>query len=90
MTVIIAPKNTMPRIDTLWAFLTVDKDGSEGMCAATYGPHGMLLPLIAADPARLDSVTAMAEQLAQTTGMKIKLVRFTAREELREIGGNPS
>jgi hypothetical protein len=88
MTVVFTPPNTLPRIDGVWAYLSVDADGNEGVCAAPIGPGGMCVPLIAADEARLKSLTPIAEQLAKFTGMTIKLVRFGTREELREIRGN--
>lgn len=86
MPVILAPANTMPRIDRVWVYLSVDSDGNEGMCA-TWLPNGMPLPLIAADQERLISLTPIAEDLAKATGMKIVLVEFTGRVELRTIAG---
>jgi hypothetical protein len=81
---LIQPKNTMPRIDSIWAFVSVDpQDGNEGVCAFQIGQH--MMPMIAADPKRLKALTPLAESLALRTGMKIKLVRFTAREEVREL-----
>jgi hypothetical protein len=81
---LIQPKNTMPRIDSIWAFVSVDpQDGNEGVCAFNSGIH--MMPMIAADPKRLEQLTPLAESLALRTGMTIKLVRFTAREEIREL-----
>jgi len=88
MTVVFAPPNTLPRIDSIWAYVSVDADGNEGVCAAPIGHGGMCMPLIAVDEARLSSITPIAEALARITGMTIKLVRFTAREELRNIKGH--
>lgn len=79
------PKNTMPKIESIWAYVSVDADdGNEGVCAVTFG-NGITIPLIAADPARLDSIRPLAMDLAAKTGMKIRLVRFTSREEIEEI-----
>lgn len=79
------PKNTMPLINSLWAFLSVDPaDGNEGVCAATIG--NTLMPLIAADEARLASLRSHAEKIAKRSGRKIKLVKFTTREEVEEVG----
>jgi hypothetical protein len=86
---VVSPLNTLPRIDRLWAYLSQDGKGNEGMCAATM-PDGTLTPLIAADPVRLKCFTPIAEQLATLTGLTIVLVEFTARTELREIRGASS
>lgn len=84
---VLTPPNVMPRINSLWVYLSRDKDGNEGLCAAPVGPGGMILPLIAADPERLKLITPLAEQLAKFTGMTIVLVEFTTRADLREITG---
>jgi hypothetical protein len=86
VTVIHAPKNEMPRIDCIWAFLSVDEgDGNEGVVAAPLG--GALMPLIAADPKRLESIIPVAEEIARVTGRVIRLVKFSNREVIRQFGG---
>jgi hypothetical protein len=42
-------------IDQCWMFISVDEDGNEGACAAPMGEFG-LVPLIACDKARLESL----------------------------------
>jgi len=79
------PKNTMPRIDRIWAVLSVDEaDGNEGVVAAPT-LTGMLMPLIAADPARLKDIMPLARNIATATGRRLRLVKFTMREEVEEI-----
>jgi hypothetical protein len=75
--------NHLPRIESVWLFISQDKDG-EGVCAAPMGALGMV-PLIAADPARLASMMGFARQLAGMTGKTIRLIRMTAREEIEVI-----
>ena len=88
VTVVHAPKNEMPRIDCLWAFLSVDEaDGNEGVCAVNFPGLPGLTPLIAADQRRLDLITPIAEDLARTTGRVLRLVKFYNREVVRQIGG---
>lgn len=78
------PKNTMPRIDCVWAVVSVDpSDGNEGVCAAEF--TGVMMPLIAADEKRLAMIIPIAERIKAATGIKLKLVKFTTREEVREI-----
>lgn len=83
--VIVAPPNTLPRIEKLWAYVSKDEHGNEGLCAGEL--NGIFMPLIAADQARLRSLTPAAEALAAECGMTIVLVEFTARVDLRSIGG---
>lgn len=87
MTVLLAPPNILPHIGSIFAYLSVDERGNEGVCAAPIGPGGMTITLIAADRDRLVSITPVAESLAAMFGMTIKLVEFTTRVELREITG---
>lgn len=84
--VVLAPPNTLLRVDKLWAYLSKDGAGNEGLTAGSL-PNGMLMPLIAADPERLKSITPMAERLATLTGLSITLVEFTTRTDLRTIKG---
>jgi hypothetical protein len=85
----VQPKNTMPQIESIWAFVSIDPvDGNEGVCAAPLS--GVLLPMIAADEARLEMLIPMAELIVKHTGIKVKLVKFTTREEVHEYGSqNP-
>lgn len=82
------PKNTMPRIDAVWAFVSVDpNDGNEGVIA--FQVHGLWMPLIAADPARVENLRPIAAHIAKEQKITVKLVKFTTREELETIiGGN--
>lgn len=72
-------------ITELWAFVSVDDDGVEGLVAAPFGSPDNLLPLIAADRARLDSLRPIARQIARATGAKIRLLKLTGREDQGEV-----
>lgn len=78
------PRNTIPRIDAIWAAVSVDKDG-EGICAIIIG--GVSYPLIAVDEQRLEWITEQAEMLAEIAGMTIKIVKLSERTEVRTIEG---
>ena len=81
-TVFAQPKNTMPRIESLYAFLSVDEnDGNEGLVGAPIPPMACM-PLIAADDKRLSVLRPIAQEVANLTKTKIRLVRFTKREEI--------
>ncbi len=83
---VLKPPNTLPRIDALWAFVSVDEDGNEGLCAMSLPGWPGPMPLIAADEARLRSLIPMAERLAAATKTRIRLIKLTTREELLAIG----
>lgn len=73
------PRNTLPAITELWAFVSVDPiDGNEGVCAAKMGD--MFMPLVAADRTRMRQYYALARKIATATGRKVRLVRLTCRE----------
>jgi hypothetical protein len=70
------------RITELWAYVSIGDDDEEGVCGASIGPGGTMLPLIAADETRLRQLMPVAIEIAIVTGKCIKLVKFTKREEV--------
>lgn len=82
------PKNTLPSIECLYAFVSVDtEDGNEGLVAAPIGPVGCM-PLVAADMKRLEQLTPIAQWVADQARIKIRLIKLSKREVIMEI--NPS
>lgn len=78
-----SPKNTIVRIDQIWAAVSVDPDdNTEGVCAVQMNDHWM--PLIAADEERLPFIREQAARLA-SLGRKIKIIRLTTREVVEEF-----
>lgn len=72
------------RIESVWAAIAHDEtDDTEGLCAVKLGDQWM--PLIAADPARLDFIREQARLLVPLVGKPIKIVHFTTREELEVL-----
>jgi hypothetical protein len=79
------PKNTLPSIEEVFMFVSVDaEDGNEGVIGAPMDPMNCV-PLIAADKKRLESLTPIAEKLAKFGNVKIRLIRLSHREVIREI-----
>jgi len=79
-------KNHIPRIEALWAFLSVDpKDGNEGVIAAPLQIGMVSLPLIGSDEQRVKSLLPIARQIAKHQGIRVRLVKFTTREEIEVI-----
>jgi len=74
----------MPKIKEIYAFIAEDKGpDDEGVVGMSFG--SWMLPLVGADMARVESLRPHALDTAKKTGKKIKLIRFTHREELEEI-----
>jgi len=87
-TIFMQPKNTLPKITDIYAFVSVDaEDGNEGLVGAPMGPVGCM-PLVAADEKRLEQLIPIAQWVSDQTGIKIKLIKLTQRVELREITPN--
>lgn len=73
----------METITEMFAFIAVDETG-EGVLAVQTS-DGMMMPLVGADLARIDSLRPIAQQLATAHNQTIKLIKFTVREELEVI-----
>jgi hypothetical protein len=71
------------RINQIFAFIVLDDDGIEGVPAVGY--NGMLLPLMGADMARIDSLKAIVQRDPALKGKKIILARFGHRENIGTI-----
>ena len=78
----------MKKIEELFVFVAEDEEG-EGVPAfvtANAGlPGNVWMPLFAADSARVDSLRELARGMSERTGKRIRLLRFTVREELETI-----
>lgn len=75
-----AAKNRL-KVDELWAWVSVDpEDQNEGIIAfeSPMGP----MPMVGADRERMMSMKKFAEQTAQKSGIEVKLLRFTKRNEI--------
>jgi hypothetical protein len=84
MTTIHAPPNEQLRIDEVYLFISVDETG-EGVCGAPLMGPDTLVPLIAADKARMESRIPIARQIARASGKQVKLIKLSQRDELMTI-----
>jgi hypothetical protein len=73
------PGNYMGRIESIWAYLSLD-EGGEGVCAFPFGKT--TLPMIAADKHRLDQLKPAARAIAHTFNKPVRLAKFTKREDV--------
>lgn len=77
MTAVHDPGGLGFRITELWAWVAVHDDGDEGVLGVGMG--GWMMPLVAADRERVESLRPYAENAAQLSGKRAILARFTLR-----------
>jgi len=77
--------NTLLRIDSVFMALSVDDDGTEGVCAVMV--NGMWMPLLAADEKRLPFIKEQAAFVAKRDNRLVRIVKLTSREEVEVIDG---
>jgi hypothetical protein len=75
----------MPKITEMYAFICDDKGpDDEGLVGTSFG--SWLIPLVGADMTRVNALKPLALVVAKRTGKKVKLIHFTHREEIEELG----
>jgi hypothetical protein len=72
-------------IGEMYAFIAKDETGNEGL-AAFKSVDGWM-PMVAADPARAESLKSVAQKMAETQGIEIQLCRFGSRAEIETFKG---
>jgi len=72
------------KITELWAFVSQDKDGTEGVCGFR-AASGTFWPMVAADVKRLKDYFPIAEGISKESGMRIEVRRFSTMETLSVI-----
>lgn len=73
------------KIESISAWIGVDEDGEEGILGIS--SHGQMIPLIAADEVRLKDLRPFAEHIqANEPNKHIKLIRFSTRTEVEDLG----
>ena len=81
-------KTTSPdgiqRINQLW-FVTYINEAGQEIVAQAKAATGEYVPLIAADPARLESIVGAARGLAKANNLKMRLITFTNRLDIEDI-----
>jgi len=74
-----------PDTACLYAWLSRDADGIEGLIAAPVGRT--VMPLVTGDEARARRLEPVAAYAARMRGMPALLVKFTRAETLRTVEG---
>jgi hypothetical protein len=76
----------MPKIEQLFAFIAHEDEDpdDEGVVGVRMG-GGDWMPLVGADPARVDALRPLAKMVARITGKRIVLALFKNRNNLEVI-----
>jgi|1185.fasta_scaffold2021842_2 hypothetical protein len=69
------------RINVVYAFIAIDKDGSEGI-PAFVAENNLVMPLLGADLDRVETLRPIAEDIAVTKNLIITLAKFEHRTDL--------
>ncbi len=77
----------MPKIEAMYAYIAHEKGDpdDEGVTAFLPGPSAQWMPMVGADEKRMASLRPMAQELANATGQRITLVKFSVRTDLETI-----
>jgi len=75
----------MVKADKLFAFITVDEEGNEGV-AAFYSDSGWM-PMVGRDISRVESLMKTARIIASETGIDIELREFSSCKLIEVIKG---
>lgn len=77
------------RIESVFAFLSVDESDEEGIIAELNPATGMWFPLISADQRRFEDYKVMAQRICDRTGMPVRIARFDYRIDEGTMLPNP-
>ena len=77
----------MPKIEAIYAYITHEKGDpdDEGVTAFLPPLTSQWMPMVGADEKRMASLRPMAQELANATGQRITLVKFSVRTDLETI-----
>jgi hypothetical protein len=76
--------DSIQRINQLWLVTFINQAGEEVVVQAKL-TSGDYAPLIAADPARLESMMPAARDLAKTRNIKMRLIKLTNRVDIEDV-----
>ena len=71
-------------VDELFAFITTGDTGDEGVIAVELSGSNSVMPLVAADLARVHQMIPFAEAIREQTGHEYKLKHFTLLGEVSD------
>ena len=72
------------RIDEMYAYIQLDPlDNTEGVIA--FLAESGWMPMVGADMQRVEFLRPIAQEVADTTGRPVQLIKFSTREELEML-----
>lgn len=76
----------LEKITQVYAFVSIDEEG-EGVIGMTMPINGRdtMIPFITADKERMEQLKLFAIKIAQESGRKIKLIKFTNRKDIETL-----
>lgn len=77
----------MPTVDVIFAFLAHDDEGEGIVCVPA--PGGIVMPLVGADLARIESLRPYAQMVANARQRPVRLVYFGERREVEVLPPAP-
>lgn len=78
MSVFIHDPKNVKSVESLWAWLSVDEDGNEGICATMMA--GNVCPLVTGDPDKVPMYQKLADSIAGYTSKRVVLAKFTRED----------
>jgi hypothetical protein len=74
----------MPKIETMYAFITEDKSPDDEGIIGIDTPLGWM-PLVGGDMKRVESLRPIAVNIAKQLGKRVKILQFETRKEIGVI-----
>lgn len=78
------PGNELDSVDQLWAFVSVDDNGKEGIMGAML--NDQWFALVTAKESVAEQMRTVAEGISAISGKRCRLLRFARVEELAKFG----
>lgn len=75
----------MPRIEELFAYIAHEPGDPDDEGITAFKAGGTWMPMVGADEARMKSLKGKAQEIANTTGHMITLVKFSTKTVLETI-----
>lgn len=89
MTILHNPANDLPRHESVFAFLSRDKDGNEGLLGFEIGGV-MYCAVCGPRPSALAAFEKLAAETARAlTDKQVVMVEYTTRRDVKMIDGRP-
>ena len=73
----------------LFAYLSVDQDGTEGLMAYFFTERAEWIPMIGTDMARMKALRKTADDIARTCQITYKIVTYHMANEVIVLPGKP-